>query len=74
MTVAKRTTKRETAATSRESGKWRNVIVIVEPNGMVGFKLKGLRRVEWLHADVCYLLAIKARIRAEEKAKANKKK
>lgn len=67
--IAKRTTRRETAALQREQGKTRNVIVIIYPSGLLGFKLKGLRRTEYLAADVCYEMAVKIRLRAEAREK-----
>jgi len=71
--IAKRTVRRETAAREREQGKYRNVIVIVEPSGLLGFKLKGLRRIEYISADVCYEMAVKARVRLEAKEKKKSK-
>lgn len=64
--IAKRTVKRETAIQVRERGKCRNVIIIIAPDGSIGFRPKGLRRTEWLTADVCYSMAVKARVQYEK--------
>lgn len=73
--IAKRQVRRETAALQREQGKTRNVIVTVEPpTGLLGFRLKGLRRTEWLSADVVYEMAVKARVRSEAREKKQKRK
>lgn len=67
--ISNRITRRETAATFRDVGKRRNVILIIEPSGVVGVKLKGLRKTEYLTADIIYEVAVKARVRAEAREK-----
>lgn len=72
--IAKKEVKRETGATVRELGKWREVIVTIKPNGEIGFRPKGMRKTEWLTADALYYTAVKARVRVEEKEKKRRRK
>jgi hypothetical protein len=58
----------ETSATVFERGQ-RNVIVTVEPSGLLGFRLKGTQRTYELTADACYHAAVKADVKSKEKGK-----
>jgi hypothetical protein len=52
-----------------ERSKQREVVIILEPPALVGFRLKGTKRTYWLPADVCYLMALKASQKDEAKRK-----
>jgi hypothetical protein len=69
MTDLKKKVSRVTTAQRFERGKRREIIVILEPPDLLGFRLKGQRRTEYLDAESCYCLAVKARVAAEAKEK-----
>lgn len=73
MTIIRKTVRRETRMQVCERGT-RNVIVSIEPPGIVGFRLKGTRRTYSLTADALYWLALKAHLAAERREKAKAKK
>ena len=59
----------ETDATIFELSKHREVIVIVEPSGTLGFRLKGTKRTYELTAQACYHSAVKAEVNSNGKGK-----
>lgn len=71
----KKKVKRETNGFIREAGKNREIIVILEPPNLIGFRAKGCRRVYHLTVEVCYSLAVKCEVAAKrmEKKKAKKR-
>jgi len=48
----------------------RNIIVILGPGELIGFRLKGTRKVYTTTVSSCYLKAVKAEIFAQRMAKA----
>lgn len=75
MTKVKRIVRRETTSQGIFSrGKYRPVILIIEPPNLIGFRLKGERKTYYLTAEGCYSVAVKATLAFErrEKAKARK--
>lgn len=73
MTIIRKTVKRETRMPVFERGE-RNVIVSIEPPGVVGFRLKGTRTTYTLPADRLWWIAMQAdmAMKKREKAKARK--
>jgi hypothetical protein len=61
----KRSIELETLATVFERSKRRQVIVTVEPSGLLGFRLKGTQRTYELMADAGYHAAVKQDVRAK---------
>lgn len=49
------------------------MIVILEPGGVIGFRLKGTSKTYSLTAAKCHLMALKASILQEKKEKARRK-
>jgi len=74
MTNLRKPVKRVSAGMVRESGKPREVIVILRPPNVIGFRAKGCRKEYQLTTDGCYVLAVKAHIAAEKRRKAKEKK
>lgn len=66
MTDLKKPVKRISSGLIRESGKRRNIVIILRPPNVIGFRAKGCRKEYQLTADVCYTMAVKAHI-ADEK-------
>ncbi len=58
----------------REAGKIREVVIILRPPNVIGFRAKGCRKEYQLTAEVCYLMAVKADIAAQKREKQAKKK
>ncbi len=73
MTKVRRKWTRETDSLIFERGASRNVIITLEPAGLVGFRLKGTRKTYSLTADKCYMMALKASIMHERKEKSKRK-
>lgn len=73
MTIIRKPVKRETRMPVFERG-MRNVIVSIEPPGLVGFRLKGTRTTYTLPADKLWWHAMRCELamRKREKAKAKK--
>jgi hypothetical protein len=69
MTFKRKPIEIETAATVFERSKTRQVIVRVEPSGVMVFRLKGTTRTFDLMADAGYHAAVKQEVRAEQAAK-----
>lgn len=74
MTRLKKAVKRESYGKIFEKGKDREIIVIIRPPDVIGFRAKGLRKEYQLTTDVCYVLAVNAHVLAEKKKKAAEKK
>lgn len=60
MTKLTKPVHRETASKVFSSGKEREVIVILQPPGTLGFRLKGTKTTYWLPADRLYMMALQA--------------
>jgi len=58
----------------REAGKVREVVIILRPPNIIGFRAKGCRKEYQLTADVCYTMAVKAHVLAEKREKKRQKK
>jgi hypothetical protein len=69
MTNLKKPVKRVSAGFVRESGRAREVIVILRPPNVIGFRAKGGRKEYQLTTDGCYMLAVKAHLAYERKQK-----
>jgi putative lipase involved disintegration of autophagic bodies len=54
----------ETRATVFERSKQREVIVSLDPSGVIGLRLKGTTRTYDLRVDACYHSAVKAEVSA----------
>jgi len=74
MTSLKKPVRRESHRSIREAGKERPIIISIEPPGIVKLRAKGCRKSYSLPAEVCYVLAVKAHVAAEKKAKKKKRK
>lgn len=68
-TLSSGVTVRESADTLFECGKVRPVIVIIGPGELIGFRLKGTRRIEETTVAACYAMALRSRVTAERAAK-----
>jgi hypothetical protein len=61
-----------TGVTVREStaiANRRSIVIIIGPGALIGFRLKGTRRVEETTVEACYAMAVKQRVAAEKEAK-----
>lgn len=74
MTKISRPTKRETYGTVFSQGKHRPVIVSIQPPNVIGFRLKGTRRIYYLTSDGLYLRALQSQIAADKHEKAKERK
>jgi hypothetical protein len=74
MTALTKPVRRVSSATVREQGRPRNVVVILRPNGLIGFRAAGCRREYSLPIEAAYTLAVRAHVLAarKERAKARK--
>ena len=70
MTRCTRPVKRETAGIVQG----RPVVIVIEPPNLIGFRLKGLRRIEYMTAEACYWWALKRRVNLEQLDKARARK
>lgn len=43
----------------------RNIVIIIGPGSLIGFRLKGTRRIEETTVDACYCMAVRQRVTAE---------
>jgi len=69
-TKLRKSVQRISCATIRERGKNRDVVVILQPPNILGFRLKGFHHTYYLTIEACYIMAVRAeiaRIRAEKK-------
>lgn len=73
MTRVTKPISRVTSSLIRERGKNREIVVHIEPR-RIGFRAKGCKRIYWLTADSCYVLAVRAKVRDDKKQKAKEKK
>ena len=55
----------ETRATVFERSKNREVIITLEPSGVISLRLKGTTREYELTAEACYCSAVKASVKSE---------
>jgi len=69
MTTIKKPVARTTYGTVREAGKARQVVVIVRPPNVLGFRAKGCRREYQITTEVAYRMAVMATVAAERRAK-----
>ncbi len=69
-----KTVSRESHGFVREAGKTRQVIIILQPPNLIGFRAKGCRKVYHLTSDACYSLAVKAELAAARREKMQAKK
>ena len=71
----KRPVKRISSGYVRECGKTREVIVILRPPNIIGFRAKGCRKEYQLTTDGCYTMAVRANMAdiKRQKQKAKKK-
>jgi len=65
MTPICRPVRRESYGTVFDRGKRRPVIVSIESPNLLGFRLKGTRRIYHLTTEACFSMALKAALRAE---------
>lgn len=74
MTTLKKPVRRVSSATVHEQGKNRQIIVILRPPNLIGFRASGCRREYTLTLDGCYVMAVRAHVAAEkrERVKARK--
>ena len=73
MTRVKKKWSRETDSAVFEKGKNRQVIVTLEPGGVIGFRLKGTRKTYSLTTGRCHMMALKASILQEKREKSKRK-
>lgn len=73
-TVLKKPVVRVTRGKVRETGKLREVLVILRPPNVIGFRAKGCRKEYQLTAESCYWLAMKAEHTYNKKMKKKMKK
>ena len=74
MTDLKTPLSRVSAGIVREAGKPREIVVILRPPNVIGFRAKGCRKEYQLTTEACYTLAVKAEVAAERRAKRKQKK
>ena len=71
MTQLTKPVKRNTNGLIREAGKLREVVVILRPPNVIGFRAKGCRKEYQLTTEICYNMAVKAEIAYKKKIKKN---
>ena len=69
MTDLRKPVKRVSRCTVREAGREREVVVILRPTNVIGFRAKGCRKEYQLTIDGCYTLAVKAHVAAKKREK-----
>lgn len=72
MTNLTKNVKRVTSGKIREAGKIRNVIVIMRPPNILGFKAKGCRNEYQLTVEDCYTAAVRTEVEAGKTEKRKK--
>lgn len=60
MTDLDKPIKRITHVQTREAGHWRNIVVVLQPNGTIGFRAKGCKSIYYMPIDKLYSMAAKA--------------
>ena len=73
MTDLTRKVKRVSAGMVREAGKERQVVIVLEPPSLLGFRAKGCRKTYYLDAATCYKQAVAAEVAYQKKMKKKKK-
>ena len=75
MTDLRRPVKRRSAASVRDRGKQRRIVVTLYPAGFIGMRLEGTRRdrEETLTIEAAYQLAIMGRLERTRAARRNKR-
>ena len=71
MKTLKKKVERESNGRVFERGKWRSVVITLEPPCLLKFRAKGCRRSYSLTSSDCYVMAVKADV-ADKKKKAKK--
>lgn len=74
MTSLSKPVKRVSSATVREQGRPRQIVVILRPPNVIGFRAAGCRTEYQLTLEGCYTMAVRADIAARQKAKAQTRK
>jgi len=73
MTDLTKPVKRVTNGVVRESGRLRDIVVILRPPNLIGFRAKGCRKEYQLTTDALYSLAVKCHVAEEKKRTAKEK-
>ena len=73
MTNLNKPVKRVTAGLVRDGPKTRLVVVIIRPPNVLGFRMKGCRKEYQLTAEVCYVMAVRAKVLVDKKANSKKR-
>ena len=74
MTNLTKPVKRTSRGLIREAGKHREIIIILRPPDVLGFRAKGCRKEYQLTAGACYTMAVRAHVADEKKRKTKEKK
>ncbi len=74
MTALTKPVRRVSAATVREQGKPRQIVVILRPPGTIGFRAAGCRREYSLSLEGCYSMAVRAAVLAEKRERVQARK
>lgn len=74
MTDLRKPVKRVSSGLVREQGKPREIVIILRPPNLIGFRAKGCRREYQLTAEACYTMAVRAHVMEQKKAKKKAKK
>jgi len=74
MTVLKKPISRVSQSQVFEKGKLRDIVVILEPPGLLYFRAKGMRKKYALPVAACYTLAVRAHVKDEKKRKQKERK
>ena len=74
MTDLTKPVKRVSAGLVRDAGKIREVVVILRPPNVIGFRAKGCQKEYQLTTESCYLMAVKAHVADEKRIKEQDKK
>lgn len=69
MTNLNKPVKRVSHGFVREQGKAREIVVILRPPNVIGFRAKGCRKEYQLTIEGCYTMAVKATMAAERRTK-----
>jgi hypothetical protein len=69
MTNLNKPIKRVSAGIVKEAGMAREVVVILRPPNVIGFRAKGCRREYQLTTEVCYSMAVKAHVADQRRQK-----
>lgn len=72
MTTLNKPVKRVTGGLVREHGKPREVVVVLRPPNVLGFRAKGCRKEYQLTAEACYTMAVRAHVLAAKRQRSKK--